>query len=437
MKDFISVGLFGLGNVGVGVVELLKQNQTLIQNRIGKELRITKAVVANINKDRGIDLSGIEISSDPKSIFDDPDIDIVIEVVGGVDLAETIVVKTLEQGKSVVTANKALLAEKSKSIFNAAYESSGFLGFEASVGGGIPIIRTLTDGFSGDEILEISGIINGTANYILSRMTEEGADFNDVLKDAQDKGYAEADPTFDIEGMDTAHKLIILMDIAFGGIFDYNDLVVEGITGIEPIDIKNADELGYRIKLLGKAKKTEKGIQGRVHPTMVADGTMLASVNGAFNAIHTTGNFVGSSVLHGQGAGSHPTASAIVGDVVHAALALTKDQEKHSFPLSVTKENLQEISLVSIEEIVTEYYLRFTVLDNVGVLAKISTVLSEHDISIRSVIQKTEAHAPEVPVSLVFVTHEAKEKNVRNALDEINTLSFVKEKTKLIRMDPE
>lgn len=431
----INVGVFGLGTVGQGVVQLLQENRSILEKRIGKQIRISKAVVANPDKKRGVDLEGIEISSDPQFILQDNSIDVVVELMGGLDNAGEVVLASLKSNKTVITANKALLAERASEIFPAVYNSTGNLLFESSVAGGIPIIRTVKEGLAGDDILEISGIINGTANYILSRMTDEGIAFEDVLKQAQDLGYAEADPSFDVDGNDTAHKIYILMCMAFNGIFPYEDLFMEGIRGIQTADIDYARELGYRIKLLGKAKKTEHGFEGRVHPCLVEEKEMLASVNGAFNAVSLTGNFVGPTVFYGQGAGAHPTASAVVSDLIEAARSISNNADNRVFPLGVSAEHLKQYKLLPMDDVVTEYYLRFTVYDEPGVLATISGILGDQNISIRSVIQKTKAHAPDEPVTLVILTHSAREKDIKDSLGKIDKLSFVYESTRLIRID--
>lgn len=436
MKESVKIGLFGLGTVGKGVVEMLSENSELIRQRTGMDVRVVKAVTANPDKDRGIDLSQIQVSKNPADILDDPEIDIVLELIGGTTVAKDLVVEALNKGKSVVTANKALLAECTTEVFKAAYASTGSFGFEASVAGGIPVIRDIQAGFSGEKIEAISGIINGTANYILTSMIEEKAQFADALKVAQEKGYAEADPTFDIEGVDTAHKLIVLMDLAFHGVFDFNQLYVEGITKIEPVDIEIAQQFGYTVKLLGKAVNSERGFEGRVHPTLVRKDSILASVNGAFNAVQVQGNFVGPTLSYGAGAGSHPTASAVVGDVVTICRSLKSGEQVPVPPLSCVAEDLEPKTILPIEEIESEYYLRFTVLDQVGVMAEITKVLGEHGISIRSMIQGGEAHAPDVPVHVVIFTYNAQEKNIQNALKEIDEQSFVAQPTKLIRVDP-
>jgi len=437
LKESIKLGIFGLGTVGKGVVEQLRKNGALISQRLGKELQITKAVTANPTKDRGIDLSDIQISSDPKDILDDPEIDIVLELIGGVTDAKSIVLEALQKGKSVVTANKALLAECTEEIFNMAYQSKGLFGFEASVAGCIPVIREIKSSYSGEKIEEISGIINGTANYILTSMIEDKADFQVALKAAQDKGYAEADPAFDIEGTDTAHKLIILMDLAFNGLFDLKELYVEGITKITPLDIEIAEQFGYTIKLLGKAVNTDKGFEGRVHPTLVKTSNMLASVRGAFNAVAIKGNFMGPTLSYGAGAGAYPTASAVMGDVIEISRNLLQEAGQLVPPLASMRDQLSKKKILPMSEVTTEYYLRFSVLDEVGVMSKITTLLGENDIGIRSMLQKGEAHSPKDPIHVVIFTHKAIEKNILKALAKIDSLQFVAEPTNLIRIDTE
>ncbi len=435
MSGVIRIGLFGLGNVGGGVVEQLIENQSIIEKRVGAPIKITKAVVANLAKRRHIDLSGIELSDEPEHILDDPTIDVVVELIGGIDPAESIIMTALERGKSVVTANKALLAQKSATIFPYVYEQSTCFGYETSVGGGIPIIRTLREGFAGEQMEEIVGIMNGTANYILSRMTSANLSFDVALKEAQEKGYAEADPTFDIEGIDTAHKLVILMNLGFNGLFDLEDIHIEGITQITSTDVEYAGELGYKIKLLGEARKTEQGIEGHVHPSLVRNQNMLASVNGAYNAISLVGNYAGPSLLYGLGAGPHPSASAVVADIVEVCRFRVNGQQRPIAPLSIEKKHLQSIEIMPIGNIRSQYYLRFNVYDQPGVLAQISTVLGEYDISIYSMIQKGVQHDPDAPVAVIIITHEAMEKNVQYALKIIDGLDIVIEKTQLIRID--
>ena len=434
MKDCIQIGMFGVGVVGSGVIQLLNENKDLIEKRIGKPICISHAVVSNLAKQRDVDLSGIQISTNPDDIIQNVDIDIVLELIGGTQFAEEVILISLKAGKSVITANKAVLAEKSEQIFSTAYDSPGYFGFEASVGTGIPIIRTLREGYSSDTIHEISGIMNGTCNYILTRMADEGLPYNEILKDAQAKGLAEPDPTFDVEGFDTAHKLIILMNLAFNGYFSYKDLYVEGITNLALEDIEYAKSLGYVIKLLGQAQATENGIEGRVHPTMIPEDNILASVQGAFNAIAVTGNYVGPSVLYGLGAGPKPTAMAVVSDVIEACRFLVHEQLDPIPPFSIPKQYLTTQSIVTMDDTRTEYYLRFKVCDRPGVLADISKVLGNEKISIRSMMQDTPTHTPNQPVDVVIVTHTCQEKAIQKALSVISKFDFILEKTKLIRI---
>ncbi|MDX2471944.1 MAG: homoserine dehydrogenase [SAR324 cluster bacterium] len=431
----INIGLFGVGVVGQGVIEQLAQNAVIISKRTGLNLKITKAVTKTPLKERAVSLEGISLSDDPEHILNDPEIDIVLELIGGIEEAEAIVIRALKDGKSVVSANKALIAENADNIFKTAYESRGLFGFEAAVAGGIPIIRDIKEGFSGDDITEISGIINGTANYILTQMTKAGKDFGTALKEAQEAGFAEADPTFDIEGVDTAHKLLLLMKIAFNGLFEFKELYTEGITKIESIDIAVAEEFGFVIKLLGKAVNVDGKFQGRVHPCLVSKESLLSGVNGAFNAVALKGNFVGETLTYGAGAGSHPTASAVVSDVVAIARQLKAGTGNLVPPLSAEWGSLKMQKIQPISETVTAYYLRFTVTDEVGVLAKITKILGDHGISIEAMQQKDRSKSKSEAVPVVIFTHQAKEENVAQALSEIDALTFIKEPTKLIRID--
>ncbi len=435
MNNLINIGLFGLGTVGQGVLELLKVNQLAIEKRVGKSLRVKKAVVLDIKKTRSIDMSSIDVSNRAEHILNDPEIDIVLELIGGIDPAESIILSALKKGKSVVTANKALLAERAKSIFPVVYKVPGYFGFEASVGAGIPIIRMLRHGFSGDEIVEISGIMNGTANYVLTKMTMEGKDFNEILAEAQQHGYAESDPTYDIEGYDTAHKLIILMNLAFNGLFDYKKLFTEGITKITPTDIKYAQELGYKIKLLGKACRTPKGIEGRVHPSLVSNKHFLSSVNGVFNKISVTGNYIGPTIFHGLGAGSHPSAAAVVSDIIEACRFQLNGQRTPIPIFSASKKHLRTMGIVPIENIESEYYLRINIYPTLGALVQIAGVLADNQISIREVIQKGESHSVEKMECIIVLTYKSIEKNIQKARQSIDKLPFVMENIQLIRVD--
>ncbi|MCP4753423.1 MAG: homoserine dehydrogenase [Proteobacteria bacterium] len=435
MEKTIKIGLCGLGTVGSGVFRLLTENSSVIGKRVGANVRVTKAATKDRYDNLGLDFSQVAVSDSVDDILNDPEIDIVVELIGGSTLAKRVVLETLEKGKSVVTANKALLAEHSEQIFKSAYRSEGYLGYEASVGGGIPIIKSIKDGFSGDRIDEISGIVNGTANYILSSMTNLGTDFASALKDAQQKGYAEADPTFDIEGIDAAHKVILLMELAFNTLFEFKQLHVEGITGIEPVDIETAKEFGYAIKLLGKARRTQKGFEGRVHPALVEQDSMLASVQGAFNAVSVYGNFVGHIMNYGAGAGSHPTASAVAGDIIEISRFLTASQANPVPPLAVALEDLEKQDILPIGEIETEYYLRIGVKEQAEALKDVVGILSENDIRVRSMIRKKGSDDSERSDSIVILTDKAVEKHIQTALESINSLSFVTQPIKLIRID--
>ena len=431
----INIGLCGLGTVGTGVVDLLKKNYTLIKQRIGKEIKITKALVRMPEKHLNKGFAPDQISNVPEFILNDPDIDIVIELIGGDSPAKEIILTALQNGKSVVTANKALLATYADEIFPAAYRAKGHFGYEASVGGGIPVIRNLRDGFPGNEISEVSGIINGTTNYILFSMTDKEETFEAALKSAQELGYAEADPALDIEGTDTAHKIAILLSLAYNGLFDFSQIHVEGITNIEPIDIEIAGEMGFTIKLIGKAAYSKQGYEGRVHPALIRNTNLLASVAGAFNAILIRGNFLGPTISYGVGAGAYPTASAVVSDIVEIGRSLTLHRSHSNHPLSCTNATLVRKNLVPISQIRSKYYLRFAVHDQVGVLAGITKILGDNDISICSMIQRAENDESKQSVPVVIFTHEAMEKNVQNALQEIDRLPFVLQPTKIIRID--
>ena len=426
MSDTIRIGLFGVGVVGRGVIEQLRENEAIIRRRVGKKVEVVTAVVTNPHKDRGLDLSRITISDDPAAILEDDSIDIVVELIGGLDAAENIILTALNAGKAVVTANKALLAVRADSIFNTAYAQNAPLGFECSVGGGIPIIRTLRQGFAGDEVREIAGIMNGTANYILSRMTDEGSDFDTALKAAQELGYAEADPTFDIEGIDTAHKLTLLMNIAFNSIFDFDKMVVEGITAITAADVEAARALGYKIKLLGIAKKGAAGIEGHVYPAFVPQTGLFAAVNGAYNAIALEGNYAGPSFSYGLGAGSHPSASAVVADIIEACRYQTSGQQIPIPPLSATHAGLQPSTIATMDNSIAPAYLRFTLADGEDGLAVIVKTLAAHDIRVNRARQGRSG--------LIILTKAAREADMQDALARIDKFDFIVDKTQYIRI---
>jgi homoserine dehydrogenase len=431
----LNIGLFGLGVVGCGVVEILRRNRELIRSRLGADLRITHAVTAHPKKRRPVSLKGISVSRDPKTILANPDIHIVIELVGGTGDAKDYVLRSFDAGKPVVTANKALLAEHAREIFRKAYDKGLTIGFEASVAGGIPVLRSLKEGLSSDHITEIVGIVNGTSNFILSKMSAEGAPFDEVLAEAQRLGYAEADPTFDVEGHDAAHKLAILVNLAYGTMIDYSKVYKEGISRVTPMDITYAGQLGYTIKLLAIGKLNDGRVEARVHPTLIANDHLLSSVNGVFNAVFLTGDNVDATMSYGRGAGDSPTGSAVVSDVIDIARNLLLGVSTRIPPLSVMKQRLRRLPVIPIAETISEYYLRFQVLDRVGVLARITKVMGDNNISIQSIIQPALADRPEDPVQVILTTHHARERDVQRSLKRISGLDFIMGPTQLIRIE--
>ncbi|MEE8434588.1 MAG: homoserine dehydrogenase, partial [bacterium] len=425
----IKIGLFGLGVVGTSVVSIIRKNQHLIQSRLGAGLEVTRAVVANPDKPRDISLEGITVSADPATILDDPEIDIVVELIGGIDIAGEIVLQALDRDKPVVTANKALLAERAREIFTKVYEKDLPIGLEASVAGGIPVLRSLKEGLSGDRIIEISGIVNGTCNYILSKMTAEGAPFDAVLAEAQSLGYAEADPTFDVEGFDAAHKLAILVNLAYGTMVNFKDIHVEGITGITPMDIEYAGLLGFTVKLLAIGKIHDDVVEARVHPALVANDHLLAAVNGVFNAVFLTGDNADATMSYGRGAGGAPTGSAVVSDIIDIARNQIAGIRNKIPALSVIPEKLRDLEIMKMDRIRSEYYLRFQVFDRVGVLAQITRVMGENNISIQSMIQPALSDHPDDPVQVILITHQAREADIQKSLPEIARFDFIAGKT--------
>ncbi len=429
----INVGLIGFGTVGTGVVRVVRENAGIIRDKLGAELVIKRVADKDLTRDRGIKLDEGVLTPDAREIINDPEISVVIELVGGTGIARDFIMEALSKGKHVVTANKALLSTHGREIFRKAGEAGLEVGFEASVGGGIPIIKALREGLVANKIDSIYGIINGTSNYILSKMTNEGGKFEDVLRRAQEKGYAEADPSYDVEGIDTAHKLAILIDLAYGTYISLNDIYTEGITRIDQLDIKFAREFGYRIKLLAIAKAVDGTVEARVHPTMVPAEHPLATVDGVYNAIHLRGNAVGSVMFYGLGAGMMPTASAVVADIVDICRDIKKKISGRISPLSYTEESVRDIKIKDISSLEIPYYLRFLVIDKPGALSKISGVLGAHNISISSVIQKDRKIGGAVP--LVVVTHNALERELRNAIAEIEKLDIILDKVVYIRIE--
>lgn len=431
----ISVGLIGLGNIGTGVVKLLQQNEELITQRLGTKLVLKRIADINITSPRSVKVSRNLLTTDAREIINDPEISIVIELMGGYEPARTFVMEAIEKGKHVVTANKAMLATYGNEIFPAAQHKGVDIGFEASVGGTIPIIKTLKESLVANHINSIVGIMNGTCNFILTKMTDEGKPFDVVLKEAQQLGFAEADPTFDIEGIDTSHKMAIVLSLAYGKKVNLNDIYLEGITKISGEDIAFAKELGYRIKLLAIGILKDGKVEARIHPTMISSGHLLANVNRNYNAFHLVGDAAGPVFLFGQGAGMMPTASAVFSDVFDSARNILKDISGRVPLRSISESGMKDINLLPMDDIETKYYFRFSALDQPGVLSKISGILGEHHISIATVIQKAREEAGAVPV--VMTTYKAKEKNVRQALKKIDKLKIVKAKTILIRIEDE
>lgn len=426
----INIGLIGYGTIGSGVIKVLNKKSSLLENKLGLKINLVKVCEVNPNLIKKLKSKKISFCKDANIILDDPAIDVVIELIGGINPAKKFILKALKNKKYVVTANKALLAENGEEIFKAAKENNVDVYFEASVGGGIPIIRSLREGLIANKVDSIYGIINGTCNYILSKMNEEECTFAEALKEAQLKGFAEANPHFDISGIDTAHKIAILARICFNQKVAYKKIYVEGIKHIELIDLKYAKELGYNIKLLAIAKKSNNNIQIRVHPCLVPAGHLLANVRGVYNAVFIKADLVGKALLQGEGAGQLPTASAVVGDVISIAQRIGV-KNKLDF-LKIKKLELSK-GVMSINELTTKYYFRFTALDKPEVLSKISKILGQYKISILSVIQKGRQKSKAVPI--VMMTHDAREINVSKAINKIDSLPFIKKKTVAIRVE--
>ncbi len=432
MKE-IKLGLLGFGTIGTGVVKLVARNSALLEDKLGARVTLKRVADLDITTDRGVALAPGVLTNDAKAVLDDPEIDIVIELIGGYEPAKTFVLRAIENGKHVVTANKALLAVHGAEIYAAAARKGVEVLYEAAVGGGIPVLSAIKGNMAANDFATVLGILNGTCNYILTKMTQEGADFADVLKKAQELGYAEADPTFDIEGVDTAHKLCILLSLCFGTSVDFKEIYTEGISSISAIDINFAREFGYKIKLLAIGKRDGERIEARVHPTMIPVNYPLADVDGAFNAIRLTGDFVGPVMLYGRGAGMDATASAVVGDVVEISRNILAGIGRRTAPLGYLDERVKKLAIKPIGEIVSKYYIRFTVADQPGVLARIAGALGQHSISLESMIQTARSAQESVPI--VIMTHEAREMDVRQALDEIDAFDVVREKSNLIRIE--
>jgi homoserine dehydrogenase len=433
-KSEISVGIIGFGTVGSGTARILLENSGIMKSRTGLDVKLKRIADKDITTDRGIRLPEDMLASDANAVLNDPDIDIVVELIGGIHPAKDFMLKAIKNGKHVVTANKALLATEGNDIFSAARENGVEVGFEASVAGGIPIIKVLREGLVANKMVAIYGIINGTSNYILTKMTDEKVDFSVALGEAQRLGYAEADPTFDIEGIDTAHKLTIISSLAYGIPLSYDEVYKEGITKITAMDIDFASELGYKIKLLAIAKSNNGEIEMRVHPTMVPNEYLISKIDGVFNAIYVEGDAVGSTLYYGRGAGDMPTGSAVVSDIVDIARNIAAGGSARMSGICSGAEKACDVKRIKkMEDIESMYYFRFSALDQPGVLSKISGILGNYNISIVSVIQKGRSAVESVP--LVVLTHMAREKDVMKAVAEIDALPIVSEKTLYIRVE--
>ena len=425
----INVGLLGCGTVGSGVVKLFQEHPDLLDRRVGAKLRIRKVAVRSAPR---VPVDAKLLTKDAMEVVRDPQIDIIVELIGGTGVAKTLCLEAVANGKHLVTANKALLAEHGLEIYRAAAEKRVDLGFEASVCGAIPIIRSVKEGLVANRILSIMGIVNGTTNYILTKMTESSQAFASVLAEAQAKGYAEADPTLDVGGGDAAHKLQILASLAYGGYIRFSDIYIEGIQKIEAVDIAFARELGYRIKLLAIAKQEQGELEVRVHPTMIPETHLLASVGGVYNAVHIRGDSCGSLMFSGRGAGQMPTASSVVADIVEIAHNIVFHRPSHASLLPTSAVG-SEITLRPMERITSGYYLRVMAMDKPGVLSRVSGILGEHNISIASMIQKGRDEAAAVPI--VMLTHQAVEGDMRRALQKINALDVIAQETMCIRVE--
>ena len=430
----ISVGLLGIGTVGGGTWAVLARNQQEITRRAGRGIQITRIADKDLAKAKQLAAGRAAVTADANEVVSDPDIDIVIELIGGTTVAKQLVLKAIENGKHVVTANKALLAMHGNEIFAAAQKKGVMVAFEAAVAGGVPIIKALREGLTANRIEWIAGIINGTSNFILSEMRDKGLAFDTVLQQAQKLGYAETDPTFDIEGIDAAHKLTIMSAIAFGIPMQFEKVYTEGISKLTQEDIRYAEQLGYRIKLLGITRRTAEGIELRVHPTLIPARRLIANVEGVMNAILVKGDAVGATMYYGAGAGAEPTASAVVADLVDVTRMHTADPEHRVPHLAFQPDQLSDAAILPMEDVVTSYYLRMRVVDKPGVLADITRILADRSISIDAMVQKEPSEGEEA-VDIIMLTHETRERQVNAAISAIENLSVVSGKVTRIRLE--
>ena len=433
----VKVGLLGLGTVGGGTVNVLTRNAEEIARRAGRGIEITHAAARDPNKNRICSTEGINLTSDPLEVVNNPELQIIVELIGGDTLARDLVMKAIANGKHVVTANKALIAKHGNEIFAAAQNKGVMVAFEAAVAGGIPIIKAVREGLAGNRIEWLAGIINGTGNFILTEMRDKGVDFATVLAEAQRLGYAEADPTFDVEGIDAAHKLTILAAIAFGIPLQFEKVYTEGITNITRADVEYAEQLGYRIKHLGIAKRTSNGVELRVHPTLIPERRLIANVDGVMNAVLVKGDAVGPTLYYGAGAGAEPTASAVVADLVDVVRTLTSDPENRVPHLAFQPNAISNLPILPMEEVVTAYYLRLLALDKPGVLADVTRILGESGISIEAIIQKEPpaTNGDTTQATIIMLTHSVVEGRMNEAIKSIEHLDSISGPVVRIRME--
>ena len=430
----INVGLLGIGTVGGGTFTVLQRNAEEITRRAGRSIRITVVADKDTARARELTHGACRVTDDAFAVVSDPEVDVVVELIGGYGVAKELVLKAIANGKHVVTANKALLAKHGNEIFAAAQAKGVMIGFEAAVAGGIPIIKAVREGLSANRIEWIAGIINGTTNFILSEMRDKGLSFDTVLKEAQRLGYAEADPTFDIEGVDAAHKITILSALAFGIPMQFDKAYIEGISNLDATDIKYAEQLGYRIKLLGITKRTTAGVELRVHPTLIPAKRLIANVEGAMNAVVVQGDAVGATLYYGKGAGAEPTASAVIADLVDVTRMHTADPEHRVPHLAFQPDRLADLPILAMDEVVTSYYLRLRVQDKPGVLADVTRILADEQISIDAVIQK-EPGEGEDQADLILLTHQTREKRINVAIAKMEKLPVVAGKVTRLRLE--
>ena len=433
----IRVGLLGLGTIGTGVARILIEQKELISRRLGKEVRLVAAADRFLDRDCGLDFTGVRLCDDAADVVAADDVDLVVELIGGYEPARSFVAAALQNGKHVVTANKALIAKHGEELFPLAAEKGLQIGFEAAVGGGIPCMKALREGLAANAIESVYGILNGTCNFILTKMENEGADYADVLKEAQQLGYAEADPTFDVEGVDTAHKLSILAAMAFGSRIKFDEVYTEGISRITAADIESAHEMGYRIKLLGIAKPhfdNEPGkVEMRVHPTLVPLDSQMAQVSDSYNAVQISGDFVEHTMYFGRGAGERPTASAVVADIMDIASGFPDGIAHLAPPMGFVESSRREMPTLPMADVVCEYYIRLMVKDEPGVIAAVTSILSDHRISLEALVQKERHASNNVPI--VMLTHETSEGNMQAAISRIIGLAAVEEDVLILRKE--